>query len=148
MLFNTLVTFASIYSLLAVLILFVSVYLKKVYGLTGFNQQVNRLAKTKTIVVFEVYSWVSMVIWFALALPWVDLFTANLSSSFKDDGINTYFGWMSSKQAGIYFVLMFMNILGVKAALKFTEITAMLRRGRVHLVRPAWGALVWMPLEE
>lgn len=148
MFFAILVTFASIYSLLAVVILITSVYLKKVYGLTGLNQRVNKLAKTKSVAIFEVYSWISIAIWLALALPWIDLFTANLFSSFKDDGINTYFGWMSSKQAEVYFALMFMNILGVKAALKFTEISPMLRRGHVHLVRHVWGALVWIPIEE
>ncbi len=148
MLFNTLMTLSSTYSMLAIVILISTVYLKKVHGLDGFNRQVNTLAKSKTIVVFEVYSWFSIVVWVTLALPWVDLFTANYMSGFKSGGVTTYFGWMSSKQAGAYFVLMFMNILGVKAAMKLTEIAAMLRRGRVHLVRPAWGAMVWMPIEK
>ena len=148
MLFNTLMILSSIYSVLAIVILISNIYIKKVYGLSDFNRRVNGLAKSKQIVVFEVYSWCSMFVWFTLALPWIDIFTFNYSSSFKDGGLYTYFGWMSSEQAGMYFILLFINILGVKAALSITQITRMLRRGRVYLVRSAWGAVTWIPIEE
>ena len=144
MLFNTFVTLASTYSVLAVILLITYFYMKRAYGIAGSTEKINRLAGTKKVVMFEIYSYASLAVWFALVLPWADLFTFQKFSHFQDGGLQTYFGWMTSHDASIYFVVMFMNILGAKAAMTLAELAGLLRKGRVRMV-PHGFFLVWMP---
>ena len=144
MLYQTFATLASLYTVLAVVVLVAHLYLKHVYGVRGSAEVVNKLAGTKKIVVFEIYSYLSLAVWFALVLPWVDLFTFQKFSHFAEGGLQTYFGFMTSKQADMFFVVMFMNILGAKAAMTLAELAGLLRRGRVQCIPHGWF-LVWKP---
>lgn len=137
---------ATLYSALAVILLITYFLMKRVYGILGSTERINTLARTKKVVAFEFYSYLSLVIWFALALPWVDLFTFQWFSHFENDGLRTYFGWMSDHEVSIYFVVMFLNILGAKAAMTLAELAAMLRKGRVRMV-PHGIFFVWMRAE-
>ena len=85
---------------------------------------------------------VSFGVWFVLVLPWADLFTIQYFSHFKDGGLESYFGWMTSREASMYFVLMFVNMLGAKAAMTLAELSGLLRQGRVRLIPHGW-MLVW-----
>ncbi len=146
MLYNILATIASINSFLAVILLLTFYYLKLRYGIQGMTERVNRLAGTRAIALVQIYAYLSVVVWIALALPWIDLITIQKLSQFKDGGMDSYLGWMTSRQASIYFVLMFFNILGAKAALPVAELASLLRRGRVRMMK--WGIFfVWKPEE-
>ena len=142
--FYTLTALTSTYSLLAIVLLITHFYLKHAYGIAGSTEKINTLAGTKKVVAFEIYSYLSLIAWFALVLPWADLFTVQYFSHFKDGGLETYFGWMTSHEASIYFVVMFMNILGAKAAMTLAELAGLLRKGRVRMV-PHGFFFVWMP---
>lgn len=145
MLFYTLAVLSSIYSVFAIVFLIHLLVYKKRFGVEALASKANEFARTKTIVAFEAYSYISLAVWLALVLPWVDLFTVQLTTSFKDGGVVTYFGWMSSKEAGTYFVVVFLNILGVKGGLNLIDIAGMLRRGRVRLLQIPHGMLLWRP---
>ena len=136
----------SIYSVLAVTLLVTYFYMKHACGIAGATEKVNMLAGSKKIVMFEIYSYISLIVWFALALPWVDLFMFQWFSHLENDGLRTYFGWMTDREASIYFVVMFLNILGAKAAMTLAELAAMLRKGRVRMV-PHGIFFVWMRAE-
>ena len=85
------------------------------------------------------------IIWIALALPWIDLFTFGWFTHIKDGGLESYFGRMTSHDASIYFVVVvLMNIIGAKAAMTLAELAGLLRKGRVRMVThgPFW---VFMP---
>lgn len=137
---------ASLYSMLAAILLVTYFYMKHVYGIQGSTKIINQFAGTKKIVVFELYSYLSLVVWFAFALPWVDLFTFQWFSHFENEGLRTYFGWMTDHEASIYFVVMFFNILGAKAAMTLAELAGLLRKGRVRMV-PHGIFFVWMRAE-
>lgn len=145
MLFYTLAVLSSAYSVFAICFLITHLYMKRTYGLPAYNEKINKLAKTKTIVVFEIYSYLSCAIWLALVLPWVDLFTFHFVSNFKDDRVITYFGSMTYHQADIAFIVAFFNILGVKAAMNLAEVADILRRGRVRMIQIPRGMMLWKP---
>ena len=137
-------TLATLYSALAVVLLITYFYMKRVHGIAGSTETINqKFAGTKKVVAFEIYSYLSLAVWFALVLPWADLFTFQWFSHFENDGLQTYFGWMTSHDASVYFVVMFMNILGAKAAMTLAELAGMLRKGRVRMV-PQGFFFVWM----
>ena len=138
------VALASLYSMLAVVLLITYFYMKRVYGINGSTEKVNTLAGTKKVVTFEIYSYLSLAVWFALVLPWADLFTFQWFSHFENGGLRSYFGWMTSHNASVYFVVMLMNILGAKAAMTLSELAGLLRKGRVRMV-PHGFFFVWMP---
>lgn len=143
--YYALATFASLYSALAIILVITYFTMKRVRGIAGSTEIINqKFAGTKKIVAFEIYSYLMLAVWFALALPWVDLFTVQWFSHFQNDGLQTYFGWMTSHDAGVYFVIMFMNFLGAKAAMTLAELAGLLRNGRVRMV-PHGMFFVWMP---
>ena len=145
LLYTTLTALISAYSLLAVALLVTYFCMKRVYGITGSTEVINRkFAGTRKIVAFEIYSYISLTVWFALVLPWADLFTFQWFSHVEMHGLWTYFGWMTSHEASIYFVVMFFNILGAKAAMTLAELAGLLRKGRVRMA-PHGFFFVWMP---
>lgn len=143
MLYYTLATLTSFYSVIAVALLVVNFYMKRTYGIDGTTERINRLAGTKKIRAFQIFSYVSMVAWIALALPWIDLTTFGWFSHFENRGLRTYFGWMEHNEASTYFFVMFFNILGAKAALVLAELSGLLRKGRVVMV-PRGIIHIWM----
>lgn len=144
MLYYTLATLVSVYSVLAVLLLVVRFHMKRTYGVAGFAEKINSLAGTKTIAAFEMYSYLVLVAWLALALPLADLFAFQWFSHFENRGLRTCFGWMTSHEASNYIATVLLNILGAKAALVLVEISGLLRKGRVRMV-PRGIFQVWMP---
>ncbi len=144
MLYTILATIASINSLLAVALLLSFYYLKLRHGIDGMTEKVNKLAGTRAIILVQIYAYFSMLVWVALALPWIDFITIQKISQYKDGGMESYLGWMNNKQATIYFALMFLNIIGAKAALPVSELANLLRKGRVQMIE--WGLFfVWKP---
>ena len=144
MLYAAFVAITSLNSVLAIVILIASMWIRHTRGNAGLSAQVNKIARTKKAVVFEIYSYASLAVWFALVLPWADLFTFQKFSHFQDGGLQPCFGGMTSHDASIYFVVMLMNILGAKAAMTLAELAGLLRKGRVRMV-PHGFFLVWMP---
>jgi|SRR3989344_1032212 len=142
----TLIGFVSIYSVLAVAILVALLYTKHVYGVRGLNNKVNeKFAGKKFVAVFEVYSYVVLAAWVAIALPWLDLFTFGYSTKFSEHGIITYFGQFEGRQADMYFLGMFLNILAVKAAMNLVDLAHILKRGRVIILQPTKMFMLWKP---
>ncbi|HEU0050785.1 MAG TPA: hypothetical protein VFQ60_01885 [Patescibacteria group bacterium] len=143
--YYALAALATVYSTLAIILLITYYLLKHVYGIMGSTEIINRkFARTRKITAFEVYSYFSLAVWFVLALPWIDLFTVQWSSRFENDGLRSYFGWMTSGEATLYFAVVFFNILGAKASLTLAELAGLLRKGRVQMI-PRGLFHVWMP---
>ncbi len=139
-----LIALISGYSLLVAALLIIHWYLRNAHGIVGSTEVINKLAGTRKIVAFEVYSYFSLAVWVVLVLPWVDLLTFQWFSHFKDDGIKTYFGWMTSREGSIYFLAVLLNILGAKGAMTLAELAGLLRKGRVCMV-PRGIFWVFMP---
>jgi hypothetical protein len=135
----------SIYSLLAITFLFVHYFCKWEMGLQRYNNVINLMwANSSGALLIAVYSYSVLAAWLVFSLPWLDLFTFQKFTHFQDhDGIMTYFGLISGKQANTYFLVMFLNILGVKAALNIAEAALLLRGGRVKLIPMRFG-MVWL----
>ncbi len=136
--------FASLYSVVTAALLIFYVYLKRTHGIERSTAIINRLAGSREIIAFEIFSYASGGAWFLLAFPVIDLFTLQWFTTLVDDGFQTYFGWMSFDTFGVLFALAFFNILGARGAMKFTSLSAMLRKGRVMMV-PVGLFWVWMP---
>jgi hypothetical protein len=132
----TLIGFVSTYSVLAVAILVALLYTKHVYGVRGLNNKVNqKFAGKKFVAVFEIYSYVVLVAWVAIALPWLDLFTFGYSTKFSEHGIITYFGQFEGRQADI----------AAKAALNLVDLAHILKQGRVVILQPTKMFMIWKP---
>lgn len=138
--FNFITAFVSTYSLLAIALVVAFLVLKFMYGVRGVNQIINFLAGSRNTLAIEIFSYSSLAAWFALVLPWMDLLTVQWFTRFQDDGMVSYFGQMKGRDVDIYFVVMFFNILGAKAAMTLAELARMLRKGRVLLIPrgPLW----------
>ncbi len=63
MLFYTLAALSSIYSVFAIVFLIHLLVYKKRFGVEALASKANEFARTKTIVAFEVYSYVSLAVW-------------------------------------------------------------------------------------
>lgn len=138
-------TLATLYSTLAVILLLAYFSMKHMYGIAGATERINTLAGTQKVVAFEIYSYLSLAVWFALALPWVDLFTFQWFTHFENHGLRSYFGWMTDHEVSVYFMVTSMNILGVKAAITLAELAGLLCKGPVLMI-PRGPFLVWMPV--
>lgn len=138
MLFYICVVVASLYSLVTIALLGLQIYLKWKLGLAGFVVKINTLAGTKTVTLFKFYSYVSLVACAALVLPWFDLFTIEWINQHENGGFRTYFGWMTSHEADIYFVIALMNIIGIKGGMKVIELTRALEKGPLWVFQHAF----------
>lgn len=144
MLYNALAIYVSTYSVFAIMFLFVYYFCKWEMGIIRFNNVINlEFAGKKRTVLFAVYSYSVIFAWLALAAPWLDLFTFRWFTHFQDHGIMTYFGLMEGKTADTYFLVMFLNILAVKAALNLGEAAMLFSNNRVKLV-PTHLGMVWL----
>ena len=130
--------------MLAIVILIASMWIRHTRGNAGLSAQVNKIARTKKAVVFEIYSYLSVLAWLVFALPLLDFMTFSKFVTYQDGGLQSYFGWMTSQQASVYFVLMMMNIIGAKAFMTLAELAGMLRRTRVLLISRGMF-LIWEP---
>lgn len=143
MLYNTLAVYVSAYSVLAILLLVAHFYCKWQMGLRKYNEVINgALAGKKKTILFGIYSYSITIAWLVFALPFLDLVTFRWFTEFQDHGILTYFGSLSDKTANFYFLLIFFNILGVKAALNLGEAALLLHKGRVRLIPTKFG-MIW-----
>ena len=124
--------------------------IKHAYGLEVLVRIINNyFAGRRFMLWVEIFSYICMVAWVALALPWIDLFTTLWWFSRIEDleggglGLKTWFGFMNEHEATTYFCFMFFNILGVKAALQISEMAKLLQRGRIRIIRHGL-ILAWM----
>ena len=73
--------------------------------------------KVTILLPLKILSAIFLVAWLALALPWIDTFAGtHFITHFNGDGTWTalWFGKFQDKQAGYYFMTVFVCILGVK----------------------------------
>ncbi len=130
MLFLTLSTVISSYSVFAIIMVLSFFFMKDKMVLI-----LNKYAGSKKIILFEVYSWGIIMSWLFLTLPLFDLIIFQKFSYLEQIGLNTVFGQMSILEVNLWYGIVFLNILGVKAAFSFSEIASMLRKGRIRVIK-------------
>ena len=136
MIIDTLSIFVTAYSLFAIVFMIASLYVEFRFGIDKFAKIVNeRYAKKKALIIFEIFSWLVVVVWLVLGLTFVDLTTFQFFTHFEGSGVSTLLGSMDSRKFDVYFLVMFFNILGVKAAWLFAQVAHILRKGYVRLIK-------------
>ena len=139
--------FVFTYALFAIVFVVATVGIRFLGGVEGYNRYINnRFAGKKSVIVFEIYSYLVLLAWLTTFLSFADLFTIQKFAQFRDYpyyDILTWFGPMSYRQGDIHFFFLFFNILGIKAALNMVEVARLVRQGRVRIHKLPYGFLLW-----
>lgn len=144
--YHSLAAIISVYSFVAFGFWFVHFFLMRKYGTDGRTEEVNKLASTKKLIAFEIFSYVALAGYIALAFPWIDLFWRQWFTHFTDGILFTYFGRMTVRQGNIYLLVLAVNAVVPYASVTLADMARQLRRGRVKFVHRGHFC-AWMPEE-
>jgi len=139
--FTTLAAIVIIYSIAVIVLVMGYHRIKRRRGISGVAETINRnfVGRQAPIVAFEIFSFVSIMAWFWLALQGV---WSMVHYTIGDGGFKTYFGWVTSRQAEIYFLIVLFGGASMKAAISLIELAGLIRKGRVS-VTVKKGFYVW-----
>ncbi len=141
MTFITIAILVSVYSIFAMFLVVLWTYLKWTRGKQGAVEQLNRLAKSKTALFVQYYSYVAVGAWLILVASLADLLFFHQFShfgEFSDDPAMTWFGPLQGRSGDIYFLVIILNVITAKASVVIGPLSRMLRQAPVGMTDFGW----------
>ena len=97
-------------------------------GRYEMNGTLEKLRGKKTILLpFTIFSWIFLLCWFSLALPFID-FVLHLGylSTYENGTFSTWVGSFKGEEGNYYFLTLFIGILGSKGFIVISYISGVL----------------------
>ena len=140
----TLVGYVSIFSLLALVYAPIMLWIEWRGGIHALEDAVNqKFNDRKLVALFQVAGILAVIAWVVCVF---NFFLGDFSRYFEDRVLHTYLGDLPWKYANLYFISMFINVLGAKGAMAMSDLAQLRKQGPI-MVRKRGIFLLWSPLE-